>query len=311
MAEAPPEIPVFAWQETRFEWLWVYRAASAKQEVWSAPADIPNGVFFVEKGRVDIEAHGRRFAVPAGAAFFSAPGPRRHFFAAGTRLLSAGFRCRRPDGLPLYAKGLNLVASTARLRSLHRATVALYESLHGGRAAVDYHRAILPRPATLADRARRESAFFGWFAAYADSLAKLGPAAGAGMGSKSDFSKKSISDDEASRIRGLITGNGQPAARPAAAAPAAAAPAAVSPPKAAASPPKAAAPLPGLGAAEPARCETAEPGARRRKKKSKDKKVCFLSFDFIICIVFPAIFVVGLLSKLHISACFTGQGIGR
>jgi len=174
MAEAPPEIPVFAWQETRFEWLWVYRAASAKQEVWSAPADIPNGVFFVEKGRVDIEAHGRRFAVPAGAAFFSAPGPRRHFFAAGTRLLSAGFRCRRPDGLPLYAKGLNLVASTARLRSLHRATVALYESLHGGRAAVDYHRAILPRPATLADRARRESAFFGWFAAYADSLAKLG-----------------------------------------------------------------------------------------------------------------------------------------
>ena len=113
MAEAPPEIPVFAWQETRFEWLWVYRAASAKQEVWSAPADIPNGVFFVEKGRVDIEAHGRRFAVPAGAAFFSAPGPRRHFFAAGTRLLSAGFRCRRPDGLPLYAKGLNLVASTA------------------------------------------------------------------------------------------------------------------------------------------------------------------------------------------------------
>ncbi|MCP9817454.1 translation initiation factor IF-2 N-terminal domain-containing protein, partial [Synechococcus sp. GreenBA-s] len=32
----------------------------------------------------------------------------------------------------------------------------------------------------------------------------------------------SISDDEASRIRGLITGNGQPAARPSAAAPAAA-----------------------------------------------------------------------------------------
>jgi hypothetical protein len=32
-----------------------------------------------------------------------------------------------------------------------------------------------------------------------------------------------------------------------------------------------AAPLPGLGAAEPARCETAEPGARRGKKKSKDK----------------------------------------
>ena len=30
-----------------------------------------------------------------------------------------------------------------------------------------------------------------------DSLAKLGPAAGAGMGSKSDYSKKSISDDEA------------------------------------------------------------------------------------------------------------------
>ena len=174
MAEDPSNIPVFAWQGTRFEWLWVYHAASAKQEVWSAPADVPNGVFFVEKGRVDIEAHGRRFAVPAGAAFFSAPGPRRHFFAAGTRLLSVGFRCRRADGLPLYAKGLNLLASTARLRSLHRATVALYESLHGGRTAVDYHRAILPRPATLADRARREAAFFAWFAAYADALAKFG-----------------------------------------------------------------------------------------------------------------------------------------
>ena len=174
MAEDPPEIPVFAWQETRFEWLWVYRAASATQEVWSAPADVPNGVFFVEKGRVDIEVHGRRFTVPAGAAFFSAPGPRRHFFAAGTRLLSAGFRCRRPDGLPLYAKGLNLVAPTARLRPLHRATVGLYDSLHGGRAVVDYRRAILPRPATLAERARREAAFYVWFAAYAEALAKLG-----------------------------------------------------------------------------------------------------------------------------------------
>ena len=75
---------------------------------------------------------------------------------------------------PAKQPNLNLVASTARLRSLHRATVALYESLHGGRTAVDYHRAILPRPATLADRARREAAFFAWFAAYADSLAKLG-----------------------------------------------------------------------------------------------------------------------------------------
>ncbi|WP_411868370.1 translation initiation factor IF-2 [Vulcanococcus limneticus] len=64
----------------------------------------------------------------------------------------------------------------------------------------------------------------------------------------------SISDDEASRIRGLITGNGQPAARPAAAAPAAAAPAAAAaePPKAILSVKKAAAPAASAPAAAPA-----------------------------------------------------------
>jgi AraC-like DNA-binding protein len=204
VAKDPPEIPVFAWQETRFEWLWVYRAASATQEAWSATSDVPGGVFFVEKGRVDIEAHGRRFAVPAGAAFFSAPGPRRHFFAAGTRLLSVGCRCRRPDGLPLYARGLNLVVPTRHLRSLHRATLGLYENVHGVRAAVNYHRAILPRPATLAVRARREAAFFAWFATYAAALAQLGlhPAPGHTGGRLLD------------RIIGLL--NDEPLGRPSA-----------------------------------------------------------------------------------------------
>jgi AraC-like DNA-binding protein len=174
MAKDPPQLTVFAWQETRLEWLWVYRAASATQEVWSATHDVPSGVFFVEKGRVDIEAQGRRLSVPAGFAFFSAPGLRRHFFTAGTRLLSAGFRCRRPDGLPLYAKGLNLVMPMRRLRSLHRATLELYKTVHGAGTPVDYHRAILPRPATLVDRARREAAFYAWFATYIETLAKLG-----------------------------------------------------------------------------------------------------------------------------------------
>jgi len=50
---------------------------------------------------------------------------------------------------------------------------------------------------------------------------------------------------------------------------------------------------------------------KRGKKKSKDKKVCFHSFDFISYVVSPAILVVGSLSKLPLSSCFTEQGIGR
>jgi hypothetical protein len=50
---------------------------------------------------------------------------------------------------------------------------------------------------------------------------------------------------------------------------------------------------------------------KRGKKKSKDKKVCFHSFDFISYVVSPAILVVGSLSKLPLSSCFAEQGIGR
>jgi len=203
MAEDLPETPAFSWQETRFEWLWVYRAAGLNPGAWSGFSQVPYGLFFVEKGRVDIEVKGRRMVVPSGCAFFSAPGRRRHFFAKGTRLLSVGFRCRRPDGLPLYAEGLNLVVPTRRLRTLHRLTSGLFETVHQGRASVDYRRSILPRPISLVDRARREQAFFGWFAAYVETLAGMGvrPAPGHAGGRR------------LARIIGLL--NDEPLGRPA------------------------------------------------------------------------------------------------
>lgn len=199
-----PEIPVVAWKEIRFEWLWVYRAPGATPGVWSQASAVPSGVFFVEQGRVEIEADGRRVAVPAGSAFFSAPGPRRHYFAEGTRLLSVGFRCHRPDGLPLYSRGLNLSVRSDKLRALRRATLALYKTAHAGRAAVNYRQSLLPRPASLAARARREAAFYAWFAAYAEALAKLGvhPTPGHAGGRRLD------------RIIGLL--NDEPLGRPSA-----------------------------------------------------------------------------------------------
>ena len=57
---------------------------------------------------------------------------------------------------------------------LHRATLALYQGVHSGRAAVNYRQSILPLPTTLAARARHEAAFYTWFAACAEALAKLG-----------------------------------------------------------------------------------------------------------------------------------------
>lgn len=181
MPDLTIQTPASTWRGLRFEWLWVYRAAAASPGRWTQPNEVPCGVFFVEKGYVELEAAGRRQRVEVGEAYFSAPGLRRHYFRPGTRLLSVGFRAQRPDGLSVFGKNLNRCLPAAETAALRAATLRLYASVHGPTSAIGYRRSVAPRPATLAARAAHEGAFFAWLAAYAHTLAAAGLGADLGQ----------------------------------------------------------------------------------------------------------------------------------
>lgn len=167
----PPEITTDAWRGLRCEWLWVYRGAVPLCGTWSAEIPVPTGVFFVEQGGGCIGVEGREIAVKRGEAFFSAPGPRRHWFTPGTRLLSVGFRCQWPDGRPVFRTGLNFAAKSPRLLD---ATLELFRNVHRGRKAVTFREAVKPVAHSLAAWSAREAAFQAWFALWNTTLHQKG-----------------------------------------------------------------------------------------------------------------------------------------
>lgn len=169
-----PEITADVWRGLRCEWLWVYRGAVPGCVKWSAEIPVPVGVFFVEQGSGRIRADGKDFTVKRGEAFFSAPGPRRHWFAPGTKLLSVGFRCLWPGGRPVFRAGLNFTAKSAQLRD---ATLALFHRVHGGRKTVTFREAVKPNTHSLAAWASHEAAFQAWFAVWCEVLHHQGIAA--------------------------------------------------------------------------------------------------------------------------------------
>lgn len=122
-----------------------------------------------------IESEGRLITVRPGQGFLSAPGRRRQWFAAGTRLLSVGLRSRTPGGLPLFQEGLNTATSKAVSESLRVATVALFRAIHGSRKKlVTYSEASAPASRPLAVWCEREAAFREWFSVYLRTLERLG-----------------------------------------------------------------------------------------------------------------------------------------
>jgi AraC-like DNA-binding protein len=167
----PPEFTADAWRSLRCEWLWVYRGAVPVCGVWSAEIPVPAGVFFVEQGSGRIRADGKEFTVKRGEAFFSAPGPRQHWFAPGTRLLSVGFRCLWPDERLVFRSGLNFAAKSAKLRT---ATLELFRRVHRGRKVVTFRDAVKPATHALAAWSAREAAFLEWFAVWSEVLHQNG-----------------------------------------------------------------------------------------------------------------------------------------
>ena len=166
-------IPLATWRSLQFEWLWVYRGIVPRLRSWSAEIHVPPGVFFVESGKARIRADGALLDVPKGHAFFSAPGPRRQWFAPATRLLSVGFRAHWPDGAPLYRDGLNSLRSTKDLAALHAATRTLLRAVHQ-RDEIPHREAAAHPNLPLRDHAARDAAFRTWFLVYIDTLAGCG-----------------------------------------------------------------------------------------------------------------------------------------
>lgn len=167
-------LPPAVWRDLRHEWLWVYRSKSATEEVWSPKITVPAGVFFVEAGRVAIRAGGVSFTVLPGQAFFSAPGPREHYFERGTRLCSVGCRNQWPDGSHLFATQLSRLAQKPEASALFTATVRLFRTVHGGTRQISYHAATELSQRSLPDLCRHAAAFLQWFAVYVETLAALG-----------------------------------------------------------------------------------------------------------------------------------------
>ncbi len=158
----------------RFEWLWIYDGLVPTTDTWSKEIIVPPGVFFVLSGLGRIQADGYEFELPPGSVFFSAPGIRCQWFAAGTRLLSVGYRALWPDGAALFTQGLNVHCRSSSLRPLHTATRHLYRYIHGKRRSVSYRDATTSSASNLAAWCEHEAAFRTWFAVYAKTLAKLG-----------------------------------------------------------------------------------------------------------------------------------------
>lgn len=171
---SPALISPALWQGLCLEWLWVYHGVVPRVREWSQEIGVPPGVFFVESGEVRIQAEGREITVKPGHAFFSAPGVRRQWFEAGTRLLSVGLRCQFPDGRPLYQTGLNVAFPARGLASLQSETHRLFSAVHGRRKKVSYAEGKALQNRSVADWARHEAAFRQWFAEYASTLESKG-----------------------------------------------------------------------------------------------------------------------------------------
>jgi AraC-like DNA-binding protein len=168
-----PLIVSEVWGRMQKEWLWVYRGRPARSDAWSPEILVPAGVFFVERGHVDIEVGGRSIEVPAGFAFFSAPGTRRQFLRSDALLLSASLRCSWLDGTPLYRDGLNRAIAAGRIRPLHEATKALFAAVHHSKKMVSYPDALTPVSRTPKEWCRYEAAFLQWFAAFVETMKLL------------------------------------------------------------------------------------------------------------------------------------------
>lgn len=167
-----PHFPPALWRGITFDWLWVYRGATPHSLQWSQEIIVPPGVFFVEKGRVKIRANEKEIDVRPGHAFFSAPGSRQQWFAEDTHLLSVGFRCQWPDGLPLYSVGLNITLPGSRVKRLLEVTETLFTEVHWRKKEVSYREGTAEINRTLQAWSRHEAAFRLWFAEYTAVLEK-------------------------------------------------------------------------------------------------------------------------------------------
>lgn len=166
--------PNLLWRDLKHEWLWVYRGRSATEKIWSPRIIVPAGVFFVEAGQVTIRADGVVTHVLSGQAFLSAPGPREHYFEKGSRLCSVGMRNAWTDGTTLFKDGLNRLLTQPEAASLFKATIHLFHSIHPNKKEVSYPTAVKAGELSVQDLAKRDAAFYGWFAVYVETLAGLG-----------------------------------------------------------------------------------------------------------------------------------------
>lgn len=173
LSTSPLLLPA-VWQSLHFEWLWVYQGCVPVTEQWSEEITVPAGWFWVESGEGRIRTGDREIIVRAGQGFYTAPGTRRQWFAAGTRLLSVGFRCQWPGGAPVFQAGLNITSSSARSRRLLERTRELFQVVHRGKVEVPYREGILGRPRGFLEWCGHETAFREWFAEYVRSLQRLG-----------------------------------------------------------------------------------------------------------------------------------------
>jgi AraC-like DNA-binding protein len=185
-------LPPAIWQSVDFKWLWVYHGRVAVTERWSEEITVPAGWFWVECGEGRIRVGDREISVNAGQSFYTAPGTRRQWFAAGTRLLSVGFRCDWPCGTPVFQAGLNITNSAARSRLLLEQTQKLFRSVHDSEVEVSYQDGIVVNSYDFAEWCGRESAFRNWFVIYVETLYQQG------------IEPQSLTTSQDRRVEGLV-----------------------------------------------------------------------------------------------------------
>ncbi|MET0262678.1 MAG: helix-turn-helix transcriptional regulator [Rariglobus sp.] len=157
-------------EEVHAQMHWVYRDwAGGNGPHWDDFFEAPSSVFFVEKGRVELEFEdGRSVCCQAGDIFLGVRSVRKQRIGANTKLLSVGYDLTWATRHSAYDHVLNVcvpakvVAKNASCRRLRVATLRLLKRFYPDRREIDFVSATHLPPSDAGDAIRQQLAFWEW-----------------------------------------------------------------------------------------------------------------------------------------------------
>lgn len=172
------------WPFLKIDCLWVYRKvepASVDEPSsnggipFVGPFEVPHGAFFVEKGKVLLKIKGEQITCKTGNWFFANSCIRHQYIEPGTKLLSIAYEANWLGSVPLYSKGLNIIAKDDAVPGLFDASLNLFYELYGKDIQrVTFNEAVAAKQKNLSAHLQLKAIFYTWYASLARVFEGLG-----------------------------------------------------------------------------------------------------------------------------------------